>query len=624
MRLTPRAHQRTALLGGTAAVLVLASSGAVAGADPFGWWATQPHPLAVNNDLGLASPRSGGAVTGNLLANDFGATAVVRHSALDNPAAGSLTVNTDGSYSFTPVIAGSHGTVHFSYTATDAVTLYKDAVPGADKIPPLGQLEGANGSTVQISGGGYGSSFTAVPGRPGWFYGLTDRGPNADDDGPVGEKVFTDPTFTPEIGLFDLVGGKAILDRSITLKAPDGTAYNGLPNPVTKLAASSETAEDLFGNPIDPTKLYTVPGTNPPVTLNPDNGYDSEGLVAMPDGTFWVSDEYGPFITHFDKNGKEIERLSPWGADTGGGLGNGHNVDTKHPLPIELRLRTKNKGMEGLTLTPDGKTLVGIMQSALTVPDYGPGSNGKTVKPANVAPVRIVTIDLRTKAMHEYLYLLTNPATTGSAVSEITALSDTKFLVDERDGNQGEPGQAAFKDLYEIDLTGATDIKGDGVNPLGYTVATPSGPRSIDAYVGDAPTAKAELLLEQAGITPVSKTPYLEIGTLLNQLDPSGALFSHDKIEGVATTDGGRTLYLSNDSDFGMDHLLGQNEAACEASGETDTTACAPVKSPTTGKYLVHQKTLDASGVVDDGEVLRVDMSKLPPVLGTATVTIRY
>jgi len=49
-----------------------------------------------------------------------------------------------------------------------------------------------------------------------------------------------------------------------------------------------------------------------------------------------------------------------------------------------------------------------------------------------------------------------------------------------------------------------------------------------------------------------------------------------------------------------------------------------PVKSAATGTYLVHQKTLDASGVVDDGEVLKVDMSKLPLVLGTTTVTIRY
>lgn len=91
------------------------------------------------------------------------------------------------------------------------------------------------------------------------------------------------------------------------------------------------------------------------------------------------------------------------------------------------------------------------------------------------------------------------------------------------------------------------------------------------------------MLLAQAGIQPVSKTPYLEIGT-----------------------------------------LLGQDEAACEASGESDTTACAPVKDPATGRYLVHQKSLDASGVVDDGEVLEVSVAKLPLVLGTATVTLRY
>ena len=625
MQLNRLARKRAAAIGATTAAIVLASAGTAA-ANPFGWWATQPHPFAVNADHGVAGPA--GTVTGNLLANDFGATAVVRHSALSNPAAGQLTVNADGSYSFVPA-AGTHGSISFTYTATDAVTLYKDAVPGADKIPPLGELEGPDGSATLISGGGYGSSFAADPGRPGWFYGVTDRGPNADDDGPLGDKVFTDPTFNPQIGLFQLVGGKAVLQKKILLKAPDGTPYNGLPVPITKIAASSEKTEDLFGNIINPTQPYTVPGTSPAVTLNPDNGYDSEGLVALPDGTFWVSDEYGPYITHFDRNGKEIQRLSPWGADTGDGLGNGHNVDTANPLPLELQLRTKNKGMEGLTITPDGSTLVGMMQSALAQPDYAKG-----VKAANVAPVRIVTVNLRTKAMHEYLYLLTDPATTGSAVSEITALSDTKFLVDERDGNQGEPGKAAFKDLYEIDLTGATDVlKGatynfqpgsstllDITKPQGLLV----GGKSVEAYVGAAGTAQAELLLDQAGIQPVSKTPYLEIGTLLNQLDPSGAFFSHDKIEGVATTDGGKTVYLSNDSDFGMDHLLGQDEAACEASAESDTTACAPVKDPATGEYLVHQKTLDASGAVDDGEVLRVDVAKLPLVLGTATVTLKY
>ena len=202
-------------------------------------------------------------------------------------------------------------------------------------------------------------------------------------------------------------------------------------------------------------------------------------------------------------------------------------------------------------------------------------------------------------------------------------------------GTRASLARPRSRTCTQIDLTGATDVlKGlprttssraappwlDITKPQGLLV----GGKSVEAYVGAAGTAQAELLLDQAGIQPVSKTPYLETGTLLNQLDPSGAFFSHDKIEGVATTDGGKTVYLSNDSDFGMDHLLGQDEAACEASAESDTTACAPVKDPATGEYLVHQKTLDASGVVDDGEVLRVDVAKLPLVLGTATDTLKY
>lgn len=61
-------------------------------------------------------------------------------------------------------------------------------------------------------------------------------------------------------------------------------------------ANTGETPVDLNGTVLAPS----------------DHGLDSEGLVAMPDGTFWVSDEYGPFIVHFDANGKELERLSPF------------------------------------------------------------------------------------------------------------------------------------------------------------------------------------------------------------------------------------------------------------------------------------------------------------------------
>jgi len=84
--------------------------------------------------------------------------------------------------------------------------------------------------------------------------------------------------------------------------------------------------------------------------------------------------------------------------------------------------RTANKGMEGLAITPDGNTLVGIMQNAL-IQDASQGGAA-----ANL--LRIVAIDVASGATKEYAYLLT----TGTGVNEILAINSHEFLVEERDG----------------------------------------------------------------------------------------------------------------------------------------------------------------------------------------------
>ncbi len=65
-------------------------------------------------------------------------------------------------------------------------------------------------------------------------------------------------------------------------------------------------------------------------------------------------------------------------------------------------------------------------------------------------------------------------------------------------------------------------------------------------------------------------------------------------------TDGGRTLYISNDDDFAIDTI----------SIDLD------------GSWKVHQKTLPPTGRADYGEILKVDTTKLPAVVDTAKVTI--
>ncbi|MFF7156065.1 hypothetical protein [Streptomyces sp. NPDC008139] len=41
------------------------------------------------------------------------------------------------------------------------------------------------------------------------------------------------------------------------------------------------------------------------------------------------------------------------------------------------------------------------------------------------------------------------------------------------------------------------------------------------------------------------------------------------------------------------------------------------------GTWTVHQKVLPPTSEPDNGEILKVDTTKLPPVLKTVTVTIR-
>uniref|UniRef100_UPI00403D968E esterase-like activity of phytase family protein n=1 Tax=Nocardia sp. R6R-6 TaxID=3459303 RepID=UPI00403D968E len=487
-----------------------------------GFTATKDQPLVISLD--------------ELLAETGGSAAV----GIGDPQHGTITRRADGAVVYTPA-AGYTGTDSITVTTTDAVKLF------TTDIPALGEFGG-----VSLPGSGYGSAFTPVPGSTDEFYGLTDRGPNVDGKAK-NEKLTPVPAFTPAIAKFKLVGTKAVLETTIPLKNPAGLPFNGL---VDISATTGETIRDLDGKILPPT----------------DHGIDSEGLVAMPDGSFWVSDEYGPFIVHFDAKGTELERLGP---------GRG--------LPKELSLRTPNQGMEGLTLTPDGNTLVGIVQSALNEPG---------VASAREVPMtRIVTVDLQTRDVKEFVYPLQEPKQK-LAVSEITALSDTTFLVDERDGNKAPK---ANKRLWTIDITGATDI-GPQAKVQGAQYDPEKGllvdGKPLELLVGAVSTTDGVATLQKAGITPVTKKSDLDLGGLLDGLNADGKFFGHDKIEGVATRDGGKTLYIANDSDFGIEAATGDQPP-----------------------FGLKAKIL-ANGVQDTGEVLLVDTTKLPAETRTKTITL--
>ncbi len=290
-----------------------------------------------------------------MLRNDLGATAVVRHTRPvqrhgDGQRGRHVHVHAEGRLH-------GHGHLHVHGDRRRA------AVQGrrGERVAPSRRsttVAGPNGTTTKISGEGFGSSLAPVPGRPGYFYGLTDRGPNA--DAPDGNKS-------------EMVLELHARDRRVQARRRQGRAAQdghpeGAEEPRRRELQRPPAARHDRGDRRRRRDQRHPDGgkvTPQPVAKDP-YGYDSEGLVALPDGTFWVSDEYGPYITHFDANGYELGRLTPYKNSPDNAF---HKIIGY--LPAELADRLKNKGMEGLTVTPDGSTLVGVMQSALQQPDLG-------------------------------------------------------------------------------------------------------------------------------------------------------------------------------------------------------------------------------------------------------------
>jgi len=255
-----------------------------------------------------------------------------------------------------------------------------------------------------------------------------------------------------------------------------------------------------------------------------DARLDSEGIRLSNDGHFvYTSDEYGPYVNVWLRSsGQRVRSFRLPDSFFISNLSSMGGVE----ISGNISGRVANKGMEGLAITPDGKTLVGIVQNAL-LQDAAEGGAA-----ANL--LRIVTIDADTgKTTHQYAYLLT----TGTGVSEIVALNQHEFVVDERDGKgRGAGNKAKIKQLFKIDLDGAVDVSDmDGIS---------------------------------AAANAVNKTLFLDIVSILsangiaaNQIPAKieGLAFGSDVIYKGKTV---HTLWVANDNDFlnqvddGTGHLI--------------------------------------------------------------------
>lgn len=247
--------------------------------------------------------------------------------------------------------------------------------------------------------------------------------------------------------------------------------------------------------------------------------FDPEGVRVGRDGTFFVSDEYGPYLYQFDQQGRQIRQIN---VPEKFGIANPSGNGAQELPPANATGRQSNRGMEGLAISPDGTALFGIMQSPL-IQDGGLNASNQRRGTNN----RILKVDLLTGATSEYLFQLSDRS---NGVSEILAINANEFLVLERDGNPG--ASAVTKQIFKINLSGATDISNIGTTALNGLPQT------------GTPT----------GVVPVGKSLFLDL------LDPAYGLAGPtlpEKFEGMAWgadfDNGDHLLMLVNDNDLTAD-----------------------------------------------------------------------
>ena len=113
-----------------------------------------------------------------------------------------------------------------------------------------------------------------------------------------------------------------------------------------------------------------------PVDGNNHIAVDNEGIVLAGDQTMWISDEYGPYVYHYDMSGRLLAAIRPPDAFTPMRLNASHQpvesfsansppIGQSYNLGNPISGRQNNQGFEGLAMSPDRKTLFILLQSAL-------------------------------------------------------------------------------------------------------------------------------------------------------------------------------------------------------------------------------------------------------------------
>jgi glycerophosphoryl diester phosphodiesterase len=208
--------------------------------------------------------------------------------------------------------------------------------------------------------------------------------------------------------------------------------------PRTQAGTDSRTALQAVIELSDPAKFFPwrITDESPPERQLTGGDADPESLVAMPDDTFWIGDEFGPWLMHFSVDG---ELLGP-PVELPDAM-----YSPDHPLVVARAAAARvehSRGFEAMDLAGDDKTLVTILEGVV------PGD-----PPRNLRLQRYDTA--AGKWLPGTLIYELDPDT--QSLTDISRIEANRFVVIERDTLEGDAAKA--KRVYAIDLDRAVPGK---------------------------------------------------------------------------------------------------------------------------------------------------------------------
>lgn len=364
----------------------------------------------------------------------------------------------------------------------------------------------------------------------GTLYTLPDRGYNVGGLIDYAARIQKfDLSFTPDYGLTPVLQNQLSLTFKGTTTITD---FNG--NTTTALNPTGTTLSGFTNVPtasVGGVTKFTV---------------DGEGLAIRADGSFYISDEYGASIYHVSKTGQmqgvitPVQALIPQFTSLSGFTG--FTTDSEAiKTANQTGGRRDNQGMEAVDITPDGKFLVSMLQSATR--QDNPGN-----KDFNRAYTRLFLYDITqnatpTNPTEHYLVELPVTRSKGDGQipnktaqqSEIVALSKSSFLVLTRDGNGNGSGNAAYnaagvgfadnpqvyKNIALVSTLGATNLAGT-IYETTYAPAV-TGPTSASNPMTLAPVTDIVAATTTDFVNLLNVNQLARFGLNLNVLGTAGA-----------------------------------------------------------------------------------------------------